>query len=153
MSKKIIAQNKKAYHDYFIEDTLECGIVLTGTEIKSLRDGKCSIKEAWCNIVNGELFVNGMHIAKYENGNIFNHEELRVRKLLAHRREINKLIGIVAKKGYTLVPIEVYLNERGKAKVLLGVCRGKHNYDKRKVLKEKAVKRDIERALVDRGYV
>ena len=151
MSKKIIAQNKKAYHDYFIEDTLECGIVLTGTEIKSLRDGKCSIKEAWCNIVNGELFVNGMHIAKYENGNIFNHEELRVRKLLAHRREINKLIGIVAKKGYTLVPIEVYLNERGKAKVLLGVCRGKHNYDKRQVLKEKAVKRDIERALVGRG--
>lgn len=143
--KRVIAKNKKAYYDYFIEDTLECGIELVGTEIKSIRGGKSSIKEAWCNIVNGELFINNMHIAKYEHGNIFNHDERRVRKLLAHRREINKLIGITAQKGYTLVPIEIYLNERERVKVLVGICKGKHTYDKRQALKEKSINREIER--------
>ena len=143
--KRVIAKNKKAYYDYFIEDTLECGIELVGTEIKSIRGGKSSIKEAWCNIVNGELFINNMHIAKYEHGNIFNHDERRVRKLLAHRREINKLIGITAQKGYTLVPIEIYLNKRERIKVLVGICKGKHTYDKRQALKEKSINREIER--------
>ena len=152
MEKRIIANNKKAYHDYFVEETLECGIVLTGTEIKSIRAGKCSIKESWCNIVGGELFINNMHIAKYENGNIFNHVELRVRKLLANRAEINKLFGIVRIKGYTLVPVEVYISHNGRAKILLGLCRGKHKYDKRQVLKDKDIKRKIEKSITERYY-
>jgi len=151
MEKRIIANNKKAYHEYFVLEKLECGIVLTGTEIKSIREGRCSIKEAWCNIVGEELFINGMHIAKYENGNISNHEELRVRKLLAHKKEINKLMGIVSQQGYTLTPLEIYLNSSGKAKVLLGICKGKRNYDKRQTLKDKDTKRAIERALKSRG--
>lgn len=150
MEKQTVARNKKAYHDYFIEETIECGIVLTGTEIKSIRNSKCSIKESWCNIVNGELFVNSLHIAKYENGSIFNHEELRIRKLLVHKKEINKLTGIVTQQGYTIIPVEVYLNEQGRAKILIGVCKGKHSYDKRQSLKDKDIKRSIDRVLSSR---
>lgn len=139
---KLVAQNKKASFDYFIDDTLECGIVLTGTEIKSLRDNRVNLRDSWCNIVSGELLINGMHIGRYSQGNIWNHEETRVRKLLAHKKEIKKLELEVKADGYTLVPIKIYFNDRGKAKVLIGLCKGKHNYDKRQSIKEK----DIERA-------
>jgi SsrA-binding protein len=147
MSNKLIAQNRKAYHDYFIEEKIECGIELKGTEVKSIRAGKCSIKEAWCSIVNNEILINGMHISKYEQGNIFNHDELRLKKLLVHKWEISKLARITDIQGYTLVPVDVYLNEQGRVKIAIGVCKGKHNYDKREALKEKDTKRDISRAL------
>lgn len=149
---KVVTNNKKAYHEYFVKDTLECGISLKGSEIKSIRDGKVSIKESWCNIVNGELFVNGMNISKFSNcSDYFNHEELRVRKLLAHKSEIEKLTKELTLKGMTLVPLKVYLNNRGKVKVEIGLCKGKHNYDKREVNKQRDAKRDIERVLKNRG--
>lgn len=138
----VIARNKKANHDYFILDTLECGIVLTGTEIKSVRQNKISIQDAYCHINGNELYVSNMHIAKYELGNIFNHQEVRERKLLAHRNEIKKLIGKVSQDGLTLVPLQVYL-KNGIAKVEVAVCQGKKNYDKRETLKQEAIKKEI----------
>ena len=140
-------ENKKAYHDYFVEDTLECGISLWGNEVKSIRDGKCNIKEAWVQVQNGNLVIRGMHIARWGTANAFDVDETRERQLLAHKREISKLAGIVSQDGVTLVPLKVYFNDRGKCKVLVGVCRGKHNYDKRNSMKERQVKRDIDRAL------
>ena len=142
--KIIIANNKKAYHDYFIEDTYEAGLCLAGTEVKSIRMGKCSIKEAYVRIDNGETFIIGMNISPYEQGNIFNRDPLRVRKLLLHRSEIGKLTGITSEAGYTLMPLSVYLSN-GKIKVEIGVAKGKKLYDKRRVLADKAIKRDHER--------
>ena len=147
--KKLIANNKKVYHDYFIEETYEAGIVLHGTEVKSLRMGKCSIKESFLRIENGEMFIYGMHISPYEKGNIFNKDPLRTRKLLLHKREIMKLVGKVKEKGYTLVPIEVYFKD-GRAKMLIGLAKGKKLYDKREDLAKKDAKRDMERAMKEK---
>lgn len=147
--KRVVARNKKANHDYFILDTYECGIVLTGTEIKSIRASKVSIQDAYCHIKNNELIILNMHIAKYEQGNRFNHQETRDRKLLAHRSEIRKLLGKVSQEGLTLIPLEVYIT-KGYAKVLVGLAKGKKNYDKRESLKQKERNRDIERSLKTR---
>lgn len=143
---KPLAQNKKARHDYFIEDKYEAGISLVGTEVKSCRMAKTNLRDAYVQIKNGEAFVHNMHISPYEKGNIFNRDPMRVRKLLLHRREINKLNGMVAQKGYTLIPLSMYL-KNGKVKIEVGVCRGKHLYDKREDLKKKAIKRDMERRM------
>lgn len=147
--KKVIATNKKAYHDFFILDTYECGIVLTGTEIKSVRQNKISINEAYCFIEEKELFVGGIHIAKYEKGNIFNHDEARNRKLLAHKREIIRLESKVKEKGLTIIPLSVYLIE-GIAKVEIALVKGKKLYDKREDLKIKTAHRAIEKSLKNR---
>ncbi|MCR5801541.1 MAG: SsrA-binding protein SmpB [Lachnospiraceae bacterium] len=141
---RLIANNKKAYHDYFIDEKYECGLALAGTEVKSLRMGKCSIKEAWVRIENAEAWIYGMHIAPYEKGNIFNKDPLRVRKLLMHKAEIRKLIGLTKEKGIALVPLEVYFKD-GRAKLLIGLARGKKNYDKRETIAKKDQKREAER--------
>ena len=141
---KMIANNKKAYHDYFILDTYEAGIVLHGTEVKSLRMGKCSIKESFIRIENGEVFIYGMHISPYEKGNIFNKDPLRVKKLLLHKYEINKLLGKIKEKGYTLVPLQVYFKD-GKVKVEIGLARGKKLYDKREAIAKKDQRREAEK--------
>ena len=141
---KLIANNKKAFHDYFIEEQYECGIVLVGTEVKSLRMGKCSIKEAWVRIEKGELWIMGMNISPYEKGNIFNVDPMRVRKLLVHRSEINKLENAVSRDGYTLVPLDVYFS-KGRAKVRIGLAKGKKNYDKRETIAKKDRAREAER--------
>ena len=140
---KLIANNKKAFHDYFIEDKYEAGISLAGTEVKSLRQGKCSIKESFIRIEKGEVFIYGMHISPYEKGNIFNKDPLRVKKLLLHKYEINKMAGKIAEKGYTLVPLQVYF--RGSlVKVELGLAKGKKLYDKRQDIAKKDQKREAE---------
>ena len=141
---KLVANNKKAYHDYFIEEKYECGIALHGTEVKSLRMGKCSIKEAFIRIENGEVFVYSMHISPYEKGNIFNKDPLRVKKLLMHKQDINKLLGKIKEKGYTLVPLQVYFSN-GKAKVEIGLARGKKLYDKREDIAKKDARREAQR--------
>ena len=141
---KLIANNKKAFHDYFIEDTYEAGIALAGTEVKSLRMGKCSIKEAFIRIENGEVFIYGMHISPYEKGNIFNKDPLRVRKLLLHKSQIQKLIGNSAEKGYTIVPLQVYFSN-GRAKIEIGLAKGKKLYDKRQDIAKKDQRREVER--------
>ena len=142
--QKLIANNKKAYHDYFIDETYEAGIVLHGTEVKSMRMGKCSVKESFIRIENGEMFVYGMHVSPYEKGNIFNKDPLRVKKLLLHKYEINKMAGKAAEKGYTLVPLQVYFKE-GKVKVEIGLARGKKLYDKRADIAKKDMKREAEK--------
>lgn len=142
--QKLIANNKKAYHDYFIDETYEAGIALHGTEVKSLRMGKCSIKEAFIRIEDGEVYVYGMHVSPYEKGNIFNKDPLRVKKLLLHRYEINKLLGKIKEKGFTLVPLQVYFRN-GKAKVEIGLARGKKLYDKRADIAKKDMKREAEK--------
>ena len=141
---KLIANNKKAYHDYFIEEKYECGIVLHGTEVKSLRLGKCSIKESFIRIENGEVFAYGMHISPYEKGNIFNKDPMRVKKLLMHKQEIRKLIGKLTEQGYTLVPLQVYFKD-GRAKVEIGLAKGKKLYDKREAIAKKDMRREQER--------
>ena len=141
---KLIANNKKAYFDYFIEDTYEAGISLHGTEVKSLRMGRCSVKEAFIRIEKEEVFVYGMHISPYEKGNIFNKDPLRARKLLMHKNEILKLAGKIAEKGYTLVPLQVYF-KGSLVKVEIGLARGKKLYDKREDIAKKDQKREIER--------
>lgn len=140
---KLIANNKKAFYDFFIEDKLECGISLSGTEVKSVRQGKCSIKEAFIKIENGEVYIYSMHISPYEQGNIFNKEPLRIRKLLLHKSEIYKLSDKVKQKGYTLIPLSVYINECGKVKVEIALAKGKKLYDKRESIKERDMKRQI----------
>ncbi|MBQ9642902.1 MAG: SsrA-binding protein SmpB [Lachnospiraceae bacterium] len=140
----LVANNKKAYHDYFIEEKYECGIVLFGTEIKSIRQGKVSIKEAYVSVDHGEAFVEGMNISPYEKGNIFNREPLRKRKLLLHKAEIAKLAGAVQVKGYTLIPLQVYL-KGGRCKIEIGLARGKKLYDKREDLRRKELNRESER--------
>ena len=141
---KLIANNKKAFFDYFIDDTYEAGIALVGTEVKSLRMGKCSLKESFIRIEHGEVFVYNMHISPYEKGNIFDKDPLRVRKLLLHRYEINKLMGKVAEKGYTVVPLKVYLKD-SLVKMEIGLARGKKLYDKRETIAKKDQKREAER--------
>jgi SsrA-binding protein len=141
---KIVAQNKKAYHDYFVLEKLEAGIELFGTEVKSIRQGKCSIKEAYVTIDHGEAFVEGMNISPYEKGNIFNREPLRRRRLLLHKSEILRLQGQVQTKGYTIMPLQVYF-KRGLVKVEIGLARGKKLYDKRDDLRKKAIRRETER--------
>ena len=141
---KLIANNKKAYHDYFIEEKYEAGLVLHGTEVKSLRQGKCSIKESFIRIENGEMFIYGMHISPYEKGNIFNKDPLRPKKLLLHRREIMKLLGKIKEKGYTLVPLQVYFTS-GRAKIEIGLAKGKKLYDKRDDIAKKDQRRESER--------
>ncbi|MGI8315589.1 SsrA-binding protein SmpB [Halobacillus mangrovi] len=145
---KTIAQNKKARHDFSIEETFEAGIVLQGTEIKSIRNGRINLKDSFARVNNGEVFLHNMHISPYEQGNIYNHDPTRARKLLLHRKEINQLIGQTQQKGYSLVPLKVYI-KNGVAKVLLGVGRGKKKYDKREDLKRKQQKREIDRAIKD----
>ena len=144
--RKLVANNKKAYHDYFIEEKYEAGLVLHGTEVKSLRMGKCSIKEAFIRIENGEVYVYGMHISPYEKGNIFNKDPLRIKKLLLHKQQIRKLIGNSAEKGYTLVPLQVYFNN-GRAKIEIGLAKGKKLYDKRQDIAKKDQKREAEKEL------
>ena len=143
-TQKLVANNKKAYHDYFIDETYEAGIELHGTEVKSMRMGKCSIKESFVRIENGEVFVYGMHVSPYEKGNIFNKDPLRVKKLLLHRYEINKLAGKVAEKGFTLVPLQVYFKD-GRVKVEIGLAQGKKLYDKRQDIAKKDMRRETER--------
>lgn len=143
---KLIANNKKAFHDYFIEDTYEAGISLAGTEVKSLRMGKCSIKESFVRVENGEVYIYGMHISPYEKGNIFNKDPLRVRKLLLHKSQIRKLIGNSAEKGYTIVPLQVYFSN-GRAKIEIGLAKGKKLYDKRQDIAKKDQKREAEKEL------
>ena len=143
-SVKLIANNKKAYHDYFIEGTYETGIALHGTEVKSLRMGKCSIKESFIRVENGEVFVYGMHISTYEKGNIFNKDPLRVKKLLMHRYEINKITGKMAEKGYTLVPLKVYF-KGSLVKVEIGIAKGKKLHDKRQDIAKRDQRREAEK--------
>lgn len=147
---KVVAENRKAFHDYYIEDRIEAGIILTGTEIKSIRNGRVNLKDSYARLDEGEIWVHQMHISPYEQGNRFNHDPLRPRKLLLHRAEINKLIGKIQQQGLTLIPIKIYL-KKGMAKVELAVGQGKKNYDKRQALAEREGKRDIERALRDRN--
>ena len=141
---RLIANNKKAYHDYFIEETYEAGIALHGTEVKSLRMGKCSIKESFVRLENEEVYIYGMHISPYEKGNIFNRDPLRVKKLLLHKSEIRKMKGKIAEKGYTLVPLKVYFN-RSLVKVEIGLAKGKKLYDKRQDIAKKDQRREAER--------
>ena len=146
---KVIAQNKKAYHDYFVEEKVECGIALFGTEVKSIRQGKVNLKESWAQIRKGEVWVEGMHISPYEQGNIFNRDPMRPKKLLLHRNEIRKLDGQVMKQGFTLIPLEMYLKD-GRVKVMLGLCKGKQLHDKRDSIARKDSDREIRRALKER---
>ena len=138
--------NRKVHHDYFIDEVYEAGIVLTGTEIKSIRNGNCNIKDCYGIIKNGEIFLLNMYVGQYKQGNIFNHEETRSRKLLLHKKEISKLEQAINTKGYTLVPIKLYFKEN-KLKVSLGLCRGKKDYDKRESIKERDIKREVEKNL------
>ena len=147
---KLIANNKKAYHDYFIEDTYEAGIALVGTEVKSLRMGKCSIKEAFVGLDGDEVYVYRMNISPYEKGNIFNHDPLRDRKLLLHRREINKLLGLTTQQGYTLVPLDLHFSG-SNVKMTVGLCRGKKLYDKRDGAAKAQADREVERYMKSRS--
>ncbi|UOR11751.1 SsrA-binding protein SmpB [Halobacillus amylolyticus] len=143
---KTIAQNKKAGHDFFIEETYEAGIVLQGTEIKSIRASRVNLKDSFARIRNGEVYLHNLHISPYEQGNIYNHDPTRSRKLLLHRKQINQLIGQTQQKGFSLVPLKIYI-KNGVAKVLIGLGRGKKKYDKREDLKRKQVNREIDRAI------
>ena len=150
-AKRLVAQNRRARHDYLVEDTLEVGLVLTGTEVKSLRAGHCSIAESYADEKGGELFLRNAHIAPYEAANRFNHEPRRPRKLLLHRRELNRLVGLVRRGGYTLVPLTLYFNERGVAKAQIGLARGKRKLDKRQSEKRRDWERQKARLLRDRA--
>ena len=150
-SMKLVANNKKAYHDYFVDEKYEAGLVLHGTEVKSLRMGKCSIKESFIRIENGEVWVYGMHISPYEMGNIFNKDPLRPKKLLMHKAEIHKLLGKIKEKGFTLVPLQVYFKD-GRAKIEIGLCRGKKLYDKRQDIAKKDQKREAEKEFKIRNF-
>ncbi|MGN1125977.1 MAG: SsrA-binding protein SmpB [Ruminococcus sp.] len=150
-STKTITQNKKAHHDYFVLESYEAGIELCGTEVKSLRAGKVNLKDSWCNIVDGEIFVNGMHISPYDHGNIFNRDPMRVRKLLMHKKEINKLFGTLQQQGLSLIPISLYF-KGSKVKMQVGLCKGKKLYDKRATMADRDAKRNIQRALKEKQY-
>lgn len=149
-STKTIAQNKKAYHEYFVIESLEAGIELCGTEVKSLRAGRINLKDSWCSVDGGEIFVNGMHISPYEQGNIFNRDPMRVRRLLLHKREIMRLFGQVKQGGLTLIPLSLYF-KGSKVKLQLGLCKGKKLYDKRADIAKKDAKRTMERALKEQN--
>ena len=146
---KTAAQNRKAFHDYYVEERYEAGIELAGTEVKSIRAGTLNLKDAYCTVKDGELFVHGMHISPYEKGNIFNKDPIRVRRLLMHRREIRKLHALVKQDGYTLVPLSVYFKD-ARVKVEIGLCKGKKNYDKRDAAAQRDAKREMERAMKTR---
>lgn len=148
-NSRTVAQNKKAYHDYFVLEEYEAGIELFGTEVKSIRQGRVNLKDAWCSIDNGEIFVNGMHISPYEQGNIFNRDPLRKKKLLMHKKEIHKLYGTIKQQGLTLIPLSVYFN-KGRAKIKVGLCKGKKIYDKRDVAAKKEANRSIDREIKER---
>lgn len=150
-STKTITVNKKARHDYFVEESFETGIELFGTEVKSLRAGTVNLKDSWCDIAGGEVWLKQMHISPYEKGNIFNKDPLRERKLLMHKREINRLVGLIKTQGYTLIPLSLYF-KGPRVKVQLGLCRGKKLYDKREDEAKKDAKRDIDRAIKDRAH-
>ena len=141
---KTITENRQARHEYFVIEALEAGIELIGTEVKSIRCGGVNLKDSWCEIKDGQIFVNGMHISPYEKGNLFNKDPLRVRKLLLHKAEIMKLTGKVAEKGYTLMPLQVYFKD-GRAKIQIGLCKGKKLYDKRQDIAKKDARREVER--------
>ncbi len=143
---KTISANKKAYHDYFVEESFEAGIELYGTEVKSIRQGSVNLKDSWCDIISGEIFVKGMHVSPYEKGNIFNRDPIRVRRLLMHKREILRLFGLVKQDSYTLIPLSLYF-KGSRVKVSVGLCKGKKLHDKRDAMAERAAKRDIERAM------
>ena len=147
---KIAAQNRKAHHDYFVEDKFEAGIELFGTEVKSIRAGTLNLKDSWCSIKDGEIFVNGMHISPYEKGNIFNRDPVRTRRLLMHRREIRKLHALIKQDGYTLVPLSVYFKD-ARVKVEIGLCKGKKNYDKREASAKRDAAREIDRTMKERN--
>ena len=148
---KVMSQNKKARHDYFIEETYECGIALTGTEIKSIRQGRLNLKDSYAKVEKGEVIVHNMHISPYEQGNRYNVDAKRPRKLLLHKREIRKLLGYTSQEGLTLIPLSVYLNERGMAKLELAVAKGKKNYDKRDVMARKDADRRMQQAIKERN--
>ena len=150
-SGRVIAQNRKAYHEYFVDEKYEAGIALFGTEVKSLRAGAVNLKDSYCSFNNGELFVVGMHVSPYEKGNIFNREPLRDRKLLMHRRELNKLFGLVAQKGYTLVPLSLYFSGKN-VKVEVGLCRGKKLYDKRDTAAKNEATREMDRRMKESSH-
>jgi len=147
---KVMATNRRAFHDYFIDEKLEAGLVLTGTEIKSIREGRVNLREGYARIGNGEAWLSNVHIAPYEQGNRYNHEPLRERKLLLHRSEINRLVGQLRQRGYTLVPLQLYLSH-GVAKVELGLARGKKQFDKRHAIAEREARREIERGIRERA--
>ena len=147
---KTIASNRKAFHDYFVEDSMEAGIELAGTEVKSLRQGAVNLKDSWCQIEDGEIFVHGMYISPYEKGNIFNRAPMRERRLLLHKREILRLFGLVKQQGLTLIPLSLYF-KGSRVKVQLGLCRGKKLYDKREDAARRDMKRDADRALKERN--
>ena len=146
---KLIAQNRKAYHDYFVEEKIECGLALFGTEVKSVRQGRVNLKESWAQVRKSEVWVEGMHISPYEQGNVFNRDPLRARKLLLHKHEIRKLDGLIMRQGYTLIPLSLYLKD-GRVKLELGVCKGKQLHDKRNSMAKRDSDREIQRALRDR---
>ena len=143
-NEKTVAQNKKAYHDYFVLEEYEAGLELFGTEVKSLRQGSVNLKDSWCRIKNGEIFAEGMHISPYDKGNIFNRDPMRAKRLLMHKREINKLFGLTKQQGYAIIPLSVYF-VNGRAKLKIGLCKGKKLYDKREDAARKDAARDIER--------
>ena len=147
---KTIAENRKAFHEYFIEESLEAGIELCGTEVKAIRKGGVNLKDAWCSVVEGEMFVNGMHVSPYEQGNIFNRDPLRVRRLLLHKREIMRLYGLTKQQGLTLIPLSLYF-KGSRVKVQVGLCRGKKLYDKREDAARRDMKREAERALKEKN--
>ncbi len=147
---KTIANNKKAFHDYFVLESLEAGIELCGTEVKSIRAGGVNLKDAWCDVDNGEMWVKGMHISPYDKGNIFNKDPLRVRKLLLHKREILRIFGMLKQQGITLIPLSLYF-KGSKVKVQLGICKGKKLYDKRADIANKTANREIERTLKEQN--
>ena len=147
---KTIAENRKAFHEYFIEESFEAGIELCGTEVKSLRQGGVNLRDAWCSIVEGEAYINGMHISPYEHGNIFNRDPLRVRRLLLHKREINRLFGLLKQQGYALIPLSVYF-KNSRVKVQVGLCRGKKLYDKREDAARRDMQREAQRALKEQN--
>lgn len=147
---KTIAQNKKAFHDYFVIESMEAGIELCGTEVKSIRNGRVNLKDSWCSIDDGELYIKGMHISPYEQGNIFNRDPMRVRRLLMHKREIMRLFGTVKQDGYSLIPLSLYF-KGSKVKVQIGLCKGKKLYDKREDMAARDAKRDMQRAIKERS--
>lgn len=147
---KVMVTNRKAYHDYFIEEKFEAGIVLQGTEVKSLREGRANLQDSYASVRNGEIFLHHCHISPYSHGNIMNHDPLRVRKLLLHKKEINKLLSKTQQKGLTLIPLRIYFSKRGQAKVELGLAKGKKLYDRRESIKTREAGREVERAIKGR---
>lgn len=149
-SEKAVVTNRKAYHDYFIEEKFEAGMVLQGTEVKSLRDGRANLQDSYASVKDGEVFLHNCHISPYSHGNLMNHDPVRVRKLLLHRKEIDKLLGKTQQKGLTLVPLRIYFSQRGHAKIELGLAKGKKLYDRRETIKAREAGREVERAIKTR---